>query len=299
MAIIFRYYSSQSGYHVDFFRVCEFLRQASYCDGNLQSMEWVRWEWTHAMGMQRKRTYEKVGLWEEDGRIVGLATLEDDPGHAWLVTDAAHDHLKPEMLLYARDHLHEDGVIRVSINDCDRPLQRYALQQGFRPTQEKEPLAAMDITDEITRYTLPDGFRIISFDEELDIYKYNRVLWRGFNHEGPAPEDDASLQWRRDCLTSPHANPHLALAVVAPNGEYVSHSYMWHQQGDEYAILEPMATDPDYRRMGLGRAALLEGIRRCGELGAKVAYAGLSQQFYYSVGSYPRSTDTFWEYKLK
>ena len=298
MTATVRNYSSQPGYHDDFFRVCDFLRHASYRDGNLQGMEWVRWEWACARGIQDNKTYERVGLWEEDGRIVALATFEDQPGYAWLVADDAHEHLKPEMLLYAREYLSRDGAIRVSINDCDRPLQRFALQQGFRPTQEKEPLAAMDITDEITRYTLPEGYRIVSFDEEFDVRKYNRVLWRGFNHEGPAPDDDGMLEWRMNCLTSPHANLNLAIAVVAPSGEYVSHSYMWYQNGDEYAILEPMATDPDYRRMGLGRAALLEGIRRCGQLGAQVAFAGLSQQFYYSVGSYPRSNDTFWEYRL-
>jgi hypothetical protein len=36
--------------------------------------------------------------------------------------------------------------------------------------------------------------------------------------------------------------------------------------------------------MGLGRAAVLEGIRRCGELGATVAYVGTAMPFYLSFG---------------
>jgi len=51
-----------------------------------------------------------------------------------------------------------------------------------------------------------------------------------------------------------------------------------------YAYVEPMATDPVYRRLGLGKAAVLEGIRRCGALGAKVAYVGSDQAFYLSIG---------------
>lgn len=43
--------------------------------------------------------------------------------------------------------------------------------------------------------------------------------------------------------------------------------------------VEPVATDPDYRRMDLGKAAVLEGIRRCGELGAEVAYVGSVKDF--------------------
>jgi predicted N-acetyltransferase YhbS len=45
-----------------------------------------------------------------------------------------------------------------------------------------------------------------------------------------------------------------------------------------------VATDPDYRRRGLGSAAVLESIRRCGQQGATVAYVGSDQAFYMSLG---------------
>lgn len=59
-----------------------------------------------------------------------------------------------------------------------------------------------------------------------------------------------------------------------------------------FAVIEPVATDPDYRKMGLGKAAVSEEIRRVGELGAKIALVGSSQQFYYSIGLRPFSTAT-------
>lgn len=49
-----------------------------------------------------------------------------------------------------------------------------------------------------------------------------------------------------------------------------------------------------YRMMGLGKAAVLEGVIRCGKDGAKQAYVGSSQQFYYNIGFYPVSTETLW-----
>jgi predicted N-acetyltransferase YhbS len=51
-----------------------------------------------------------------------------------------------------------------------------------------------------------------------------------------------------------------------------------------YAYVEPVATDPNYRRLGLGRAAVLEGVRRCGALGAALAYVGSDQPFYQALG---------------
>lgn len=58
--------------------------------------------------------------------------------------------------------------------------------------------------------------------------------------------------------------------------------------------MEPVATDPDYRKLGLGKAAALEGVKRCRDLGAKVAFVGSSQQFYYNIGFRPYSTKTWW-----
>jgi predicted N-acetyltransferase YhbS len=36
--------------------------------------------------------------------------------------------------------------------------------------------------------------------------------------------------------------------------------------------------------MGLGKACVMEGIRRCAELGAKTAFVGSSQTFYLGMG---------------
>jgi predicted N-acetyltransferase YhbS len=59
---------------------------------------------------------------------------------------------------------------------------------------------------------------------------------------------------------------------------------MFYEPTNRFAYVEPVATDPDYRRMGLGKAAVLEGIRRCSELGATVAYVGNDLPIYQSIG---------------
>jgi predicted N-acetyltransferase YhbS len=59
---------------------------------------------------------------------------------------------------------------------------------------------------------------------------------------------------------------------------------MWYEPKNKIAYVEPVATDPTYRRMGLGKAAVYEGIRRCGECGATVAFVESDQQFYLDIG---------------
>ena len=58
-----------------------------------------------------------------------------------------------------------------------------------------------------------------------------------------------------------------------------------------------VATRPDYRRRGFGKAAVLEAVGRAAEMGAKEALVGSNQQFYYSIGFDPLPTASFWRYK--
>jgi len=92
-----------------------------------------------------------------------------------------------------------------------------------------------------------------------------------------------------------NVNLNLKIAVVAPNGDFISYCGMWHDPSSKNVLVEPVATDPAFRRMGLGRAAVLEAVLRCGKLGATNAFVVSSQQFYYNIGFRPTSTSTFWK----
>ena len=100
---------------------------------------------------------------------------------------------------------------------------------------------------------------------------------------------------RRGGFNAPHLDLNLRVLVVAPNGDYAAHCGMWCLPGSRYAYIEPVFTLPEYRRKGLGKAAVLEGVKRCSTLGAKEAYVLSSQQFYYSIGFYPIQNETWWE----
>ncbi len=69
---------------------------------------------------------------------------------------------------------------------------------------------------------------------------------------------------------------------------------MFYEPTHRYAYVEPVVTDPAYRRMGLGKAAVLEGIRRCGDLGATEAFVGSDLAFYLSIGFQVIYTSECW-----
>ncbi len=138
--------------------------------------------------------------------------------------------------------------------------------------------------------------------EAYDPYQYLRVLWKGFNHEldgeGELKYSSKEEQLVKEEMIRPNVDLKLKITVVSPDGDFVSYCGMWYDPKAGYAVIEPVATDPRYRKMGLGRAAVLEGIKRVGELGAKFVVVGSSQQFYYSIGLRPFKTSTIWRKNL-
>jgi predicted N-acetyltransferase YhbS len=139
---------------------------------------------------------------------------------------------------------------------------------------------------------LPEGFHLQSLADENDLRKVHRVLHRGFDHPGEPPED--GLGGRRKMQSGPHFRHDLTIVAVAPDGDYVAFCGMWIDAANRLAYVEPVATDPDYRRRGLGSAVVLEGIRRCGQEGATVAYVGSEMPFYRSLGFRRLYTSECW-----
>ena len=293
MAVTFRNYTPEPLFGVDYHLVRDFLLRLNH-----HNYPFGRWDWMVTHGYLDKSGLPKIGLWLEDGRVVALATFDCGLGEAWLLADGAHGGLLEEMLPYAREAFARDGRFRLSVPDGDDALQGVAARNGFFPTQEKECDAVFPVVPGSTGYTLPAGFSITSMADTFDLRKYGEVLWKGFNHEanGEGPfvwQEEDRLKWELGFLR-PNVDLSLKIAVVAPNGAFAAYCGMWWDRASADALVEPVATDPAYRRMGLGRAAVLEGIRRCAVLGAKRAFVGSSQQFYYSIGFRPFATSTWW-----
>ena len=294
MSINFCNYTSQYGFNDDFLRIYDFLKRINQENVTTPNFLWGRWEWMFSLPYLNKSFLDKIGIWKDEEKIVALATYETDLDEAYICVDKEYHYLKEDILMYV-EHNFSAGH-KVFIDDNDHAFQRIAKEHGYRPTQNKQCTAMIDINDGIT-YELPQGFSVVSLADRFDLLEYNKVLWRGFNHEGEPPKTEEQMFNRKYSLSGPHLKLEQNIAVVAPNGEFVSYCGMWYDSNTDYALVEPVATDPKYRKMGLGKAAVLEAVMRCGKHGAKRAYVGSSQQFYYNIGFYPVSTETFWTLK--
>jgi predicted N-acetyltransferase YhbS len=272
----------------DFSRIGE-LEIENYLPGNADG-NWLRpvWEYAYFHPLRDDEHMRLWRVWEDGDDIAGVAHYEWFPGEVYVQTFGRERRpaLQREMLDYAEREMRgrdEDGAgfVKVWAADVDDGLVAELARRGYeRRSVDDRPMYAIDLTEPVD-YSIPDGFTLQSLSDENDLEKINRCLWRGFNHEG---EPDPDLSSRRRMQQAPRFRRDLTMTVVAPNGEYVAFAGTWVEPSCGYALVEPVATDPDYRRMGLGRAAVLGGLERCAAEGATVGYVGSDQQFYRSIG---------------
>jgi GNAT superfamily N-acetyltransferase len=286
MSIRLRQYNGSHDYEL----VGKFLVE-HYKPGN-EDGNWLQpaWEYMHGHPYLDKASLGKIGIWEEDGMMVGLAHYESRLGEAFLEFHPDYRYLKRDMLDYTERTLYgisNDGkkYLHAYAHELDEDLISLVKACGYEKDEEgNRPIYKFDISEQFPSIALPEGFRLKSLAEDCNWAKIHRVIWRGFDHEGEPPAGEEELKSRRQMFDTPSARRDLKIVVEGPEGDFVSFCGMFYESTRKYAYVEPVATDPDYRRLGLGKAAVLEGIRRCGALGATVAYVGSDQEFYKAIG---------------
>jgi GNAT superfamily N-acetyltransferase len=287
MKAVFRHYHPVD----DINRVGEFLDR-TYPSNDL-APNWLRprWEWmTYYHCCDAPERLAVFGIWEAGGEIVGLANFEMQPGHAYLQVNPDYAQLKFEMLAYAETAFAtiEDGTrhLTLYVNEFDTELAALAAAEGYvQDAESPNVIARYDVAQGFPELVLPEGFRITDRQENNDLHKINRVLWRGFDHEGLAPEE--YVAGRADDEKAPLFRPDLVVMIEAPDGNFASYCGIWYVPARRVAYVEPVATDPDYRRRGLGKVAVLEAVRRTGLLGATRAIVLSGQPFYKAIGFEP------------
>ena len=274
----------------DYSRVGQFLID-TYRPGDRHD-NWLqpRWECMHYHPLFDERlsmAFSHWGVWESGGNIVGVAHFEHRPGQVFFQVHPDFTHVKPQMLEYGETYLSVSAGdkkrrIAIWVNGFDAGLESIVTGRGYHLVEGvKESWSVFEIREPFPAIVLPDGFRLQSLADENDLNKLSRVMHRGFNHPGEPAAD--GLAERERMQSAPNYRKDLNIVAVAPDGAYASYCGMWQDHVNRVAYVEPVCTDPDYRRMGLGTAVVPEGIRRCGAEGATIAVDG-SLPFYVSIG---------------
>ena len=121
----------------------------------------------------------------------------------------------------------------------------------------------------IEKPVLPDGFIIRPLTGEDEVEAYVEM------HQEVFESKSMTQEWRRRTLKRTEYVPELDLVAVAPDGQLAGFCISWLNKQSTLSMsgqVEPLGVRKEYRKLGLGRSLLLEGLCRLQERGAKVMY---------------------------
>ena len=268
----------------DYEAVCDFLIGLNREDRRHVNWNWARWEWMIGHPEFDTGLISSIGLWKENGAVVGAAIYDMYFGEAFCGVLRGYEALYPEVLAYAYENLKDESGLAAAVCD-DNAFEREAIvEAGFSPIEQDETIMVLDL-DRAFEASLPEGFRIEDTDPAADPYGLQWLFWQGFDHgDDREAFEREGLADLTQLFPRPHLNPELSLTAVAPGGEKAAFCGLWFHDGTDYAYVEPVCTVPAYRGRGLAKALLFEAFRRAAALGAKKAYVISDQVFYEKLG---------------
>lgn len=293
MGIIFKTYNHKTDYEL----VNKFLFE-TYEKGKYPNWLQPRWEYFHYHPNTDATCYDTIGVWKEFGKIVGLATHEGKLGEVFIMVDKAHGYLKNKMFQFAEDKISKKNkenkqVLHVHVNDFDVDLEKMVQEKGYQKIEYSELICQYTNKVNNEEVQVPEGFILKNLSGKDDIQKFHKIMWRGFNHEGEPPIEGIVLQEKMQ--RAPNYNYALNVALESSDGNYIAFSGVWVDPINKVGYIEPVCTDPDYRRLGFGKIVVKECIRRAQNLGATVVYVESAQPFYQSIGFRPIYTRYIWK----
>lgn len=269
--------------YLDFERVHEFLTD-TYDKETLNSYLLPQYfEYAHHLQWFDFLRTHRFGLWEESGNIIAIACYEMDMGSCHLHNKKGYEFLLPEMLDWAEQELSvmkdNKRSLQVWITDKEQTKQILLHEDGYNKV-EIFPVKIFDYGKPFMEKCLPVGYSLID-GTDIDIQKLSDCWWEGFDHNEPPPleNNDGNIKM----MSAPRFRKDLMTIVVAPNDEYACALGMWFDEQHKYAYLEPLATPPKYRHLGLATIALTEAMKKTKALGATYCFGG-GPEFYTSIG---------------
>lgn len=246
---------------------------------------------------------EHTQLWESsDGTVLAWAVLQF-PWHCLDYETRPNDYsveLEASILDWGVTRVNAEALRRgnplpfyVSARHDDATRIAAIQQAGFAFDGWSYVHMVRSLGTSIPDTQVPKGFHIRPLAAEGEIENYVAA------HQAAFDSTNMTAAWRQATLRDPHYVPDLDLVAVGPDDALVAFCVCWitpplaYPNGARVAQIEPLGVVPEYQRMGLGHALLMEVFRRARNMGAQrievdaESYNEASQGTYTSVGFQP------------
>lgn len=263
--------------------VCDFLMKHTVEDKSQINWNWARWEWMYFHPEFDQELMGTIGLWYDQEELVAIATYDMYNGESAFVIADGHAYLEDEIIAYSLQTFSDEAGLGIAVNENHLETIHKLEAAGFVQHENTENVLVKNLDTADFTYTLAKNFHCANINGLDDVVNYTEVLWKGMDHEGEVPVDEATIKEHKRMLSAEHSNYHFHV-YVAGGEQWVAFCSCWYLPGTDYAYVEPVCTLPKFRNQGLGKVVVLEALKRCYVAGAKEAYVISDNEFYKTLG---------------
>lgn len=222
---------------------------------------------------------ERIALWERtDGELDGFAwyypkssevVFQIDPS---LKGTPAWQEIAESMLAWSLErNRNEPDFTPLTIPEfeSDTEFADFILSRGFaKGDGQVMRFHYQDLTGGVPAPLLPEGYVVRPIDPESDAEIEQRVAI----HREVWHPSRFTVEGYRQLRASDGYDAELDLVAVAPDGTFASYAILWPDEVNRCGEFEPVGTREAFRRLGLSKAVLYEGMRRLIQRGYTGAY---------------------------
>ena len=153
----------------DFDRVGDFLVETYQPENTLTNWLQPRWEYMHFHPLIKETNLEKIGVFEDEGKIAGVVHHEHVERQVYFQVRPGYEHIKTAMFDYAEENFQgisqsTGQLIRaLYINDFDTTLSQLAEARGYEKWVDfAEGYSWYWLNKPVPEVDLPEGFHLQS-----------------------------------------------------------------------------------------------------------------------------------------
>ena len=292
----------------DYFRVRNFLREIFLLNNRLEHSWHVArldyWRWHFIATCQLTPPFEQVTVgWEtEKGELVAvLHPFGSGEIRAHIHPRFRCPELEAEIYTYAGEHYAVDApdsrylIVPVLADDALR--QQALTGLGFSKQAGWNHHYWRDLTAPVPAPSVPPGYILRSMGDESEHPSRSWCSWRAFHSDEPDTDYDGDYSWYKNLQSAPLYRRDLDVVAATPNGEIAGFCTIYYDDYTRSAVTVVVGVAAEHWRRGLGKAVMLEGMRRLQQLGCTRVFSTANDKpadaLYRSVITNMSVTDTW------
>lgn len=276
--------------YAEFMELRQFLIDTYAAYGRLYNWSPARWtDWRCGGNAVQHRDdpdffTRNVRVWRTGAGEVAGFVVSEYGGALFLQTHPAYPGLEAAMLDWIEHRWGpERAELQIEVYAGDARRAALLAARGYQDVGEAGNMREYDPSAPLPDFPLPAGFRFASLAGNSDRAAHVEAVRSAFWGNAAI-----TLDWFASKRQSPGYNLDWDLAVIAPDGRHAAFALAWPEPAVSMAEIDPVGAQPDFQRMGLGKAVLAELFRRLAAAGIRRAYIGAAGEPYHSNRLYER-----------